>query len=354
MKMSKTKILILHPIPGYSHTNTRKGVSQYAKYLNEAGYDVTLAIYEDEHNHDKDISIPGVEIDRISIIGNSSVWKTIQYLLRCDTDILLTQYFFEKRHLLWAAIMRSRNIPHLMMIDHTPDIPPLTPSMVLKHKIKLYILYNLSVHMYVKTNESMEQLESIYPKLKGKIGLLPSGVEDKFFEINNQETKTVVYVGRLGGDKNVKSLLKGFNKIKHKYDQWTLEIAGEGEQYPSIDTKNVVFHGHLDQDGVCDLYSKADIFCQPSSHESFSNVLIEAAASETAIISTRVGVAPALLEGAGIFINKRDPEDIAEKLDTYMSNTERRQLDSKRLREKATEYKINEVTKILDDQIQNM
>lgn len=345
-----TKILVFHPISGYSKTNTEKGVSQYAKYLSQQGYTVKLAIYEDDSS--EGIHIPGVEVDYISVTDGPRLRKTTRYLLTCDTDVILTQYFFEKTHLIWAIIAWIRGIDYHMMVDHTPGIPPLTQSIKFKHKIKLFILSIFAGRLFTKTQQSMDQLVSIYSGIQNKIEVLPSGISDKYFNIENRESKTVTYVGRLEKDKDVESLLRGFNMVKADHPDWCLEIVGEGKAYPDINTENVIFRGYLDGEDLLDIYSKSDIFCQPSLHESFSNVLIEAAASETAIISTDVGVASTLLEDNGIIINKNDPVDIADKLDFYMTNPEERRKDASRLREKAESYRLGEVSEIISKHIQ--
>jgi len=139
----------------------------------------------------------------------------------------------------------------------------------------------------------------------------------------------------------------GFNKIKDNYEDWTLEIAGSGKEYNEIDKEGIRFYGHVETPELIDLYAKAEIFCLPSLHESFGNVLVEAAAAENAIISTDVGVAPELLDSAGLFINKDDCADIAEKLQIYIEDEEKRAADAERLRKNAEEYRIDEVTKTL-------
>ncbi|MGB9931510.1 glycosyltransferase family 4 protein [Haloarcula amylolytica] len=344
-----TDITILHLIPNYSQTNLKKGVSQYAKSLSEMGHDVTLVIYETKKNEDENLDIPNVEIDRISIRDESKLIRTTSYILSCDTDVIISQNVLEKRYLIWVALAWAQGIDFLMKIDYTPGIPPLTPSIRIKHRVKLQILSEFCRGLFVPTQNAADELVSIYPKLDHRVQSLPSGYNDEYFVERKESNKSILYAGRLVSDKGVRDLICGFNKIKDEYSNWTLEIAGDGKIYDDMNKENVQFHGHVETQELIDLYAKAEIFCLPSLHESFGNVLVEAAGAETAIISTEVGVAPELLDGAGLFINKRDSDDIAEKLRTYIDNDDKRRADAKKLKQNAKNYKIERVTKIISE-----
>lgn len=334
-------IVVFHPISKYTNTNTEKGVSQYIPELRDAGHNVTLLIFKSEGNRGKDISIEGVTVEKIPKGADSGIITAARYIFNSNADLLISQFFFQKRYLLWSIVAWLRGIKCITMIDHTPGFPPLTPSIRRKHRIKLLSLALTNKYLYAKSRESIDELVDICPRLQGKIEVLPSGVKRRYFDVDGTETKTIVYVGRLGGDKDTDTLVEAFNLISDNHPDWTLEVAGTGKNYSYIDNDNIQFHGFLDKDKVLDLYSRADIFCLPSLHESFSNVLIEAAAAQTAIVSTDVGVAPELTENAGMLFEKSNPDDLAEKLEQYITKPEKRRSDAHELRDVAKDYEIS-------------
>ena len=101
-------------------------------------------------------------------------------------------------------------------------------------------------------------------------------------------------------------------------------VGGRGvlmEHYQEITsalglTKNVEFHGFIDEDKITEYYSRANVFVLPSIssvQEGFGIVALEALACKTPVITTEiVGVSSDLKkENAGIIIPPRDPDALA-------------------------------------------
>lgn len=354
--MSSTKkITIIHPISNYKQVNTKKGVSQYSKYLSNHGHDVELIVYQTDPKESDAINIEGVTVRSIA---TTRIWKkiliTALILIFSQSSLVITQ-FFGKKDLIWAPICRIKGIKYAIIADHTPHQDKIPKGIYYKTKIKLGILSPLIHTFFVRTADSRDELIFIWPQIESKTQILPSGVDDAYFSINNKthEANTLIYVGRLIDDKNVEILLEAFNEIKDEYSDWELHIAGIGpKNYDIKDRRRIIFRGFLQEEELLELYSQADILCLPSLHESFSNVLLEAAATQTAVVSTKVGIAPELLEEAGLIIEKNDVSDTKTKLSKYMENTKLREKDAKELREKAKRYKLSELSSEIKELIQ--
>ena len=350
--MTETKnITIVHPISDYKQVNTKKGVSQYARHLSNQGYRVELIVYQDEQQ--ESVNLEGVEICSISASGIGKILAVIPILLFSQSTVFMTQ-FIGKKDLVWAPICWIRGIKYLIVADYTPHKKETPRGIYYKTKFKLCILSIFNPVFFVRTAGSRDELSSICARVESKLRILPSGVDNAYFEIENKisGSNTLVYIGRLIEDKNVEVLIEAFNNVKDDYSLWELHIAGTGpKEYNMDDEERIVFRGFLQEEELLDLYAQADVLCLPSLHESFSNVLIEAAATETAVISTKVGIAPELLEDAGLFIKKNDVEDTEDKLRKYMQDYEKIEKDAKKLREKAEEFRHSKLVSDIEKEM---
>jgi glycosyltransferase involved in cell wall biosynthesis len=80
-------------------------------------------------------------------------------------------------------------------------------------------------------------------------------------------------------------------------------LAGNGQDEASLrehasqigDPSTVLFEGPVDQDGICALYAKADLFCIPSFAEGIPCVLMEAMAMEIPCVTTHITGIPELI-----------------------------------------------------------
>lgn len=122
----------------------------------------------------------------------------------------------------------------------------------------------------------------------------------------------VLFLGRLDKVKQPEVIIRAFDDICGKDNNYVLVLAGPGEtQYVSSLkdlvyrlglSKKVVFTGLLRADAVREAYCTAEIFILPSLHENFGLSVAEAmAAGCPVIISDRVHIFPAILKaGAGL------------------------------------------------------
>ncbi|MBS3764423.1 MAG: glycosyltransferase family 4 protein, partial [Planctomycetes bacterium] len=85
--------------------------------------------------------------------------------------------------------------------------------------------------------------------------------------------------------------------------------------------ERVILPGYVDE--IEKLMQAADVFCLPSLSEGFPLAALEAGAASLPIVATRVeGLEELICDGEnGLFV-KRDPEDIAEKLDILAADRE--------------------------------
>jgi glycosyltransferase involved in cell wall biosynthesis len=165
---------------------------------------------------------------------------------------------------------------------------------------------------------------------------IPNGVDtDHFSPVDSkarQEIRTslgltegplVVYTGRLVPEKQVDLLLQAWPSVLQRHPAATLLIVGSGASLEPLRRQapaQVLFSG-----GVADVLPylhSADLFILPSSHEGLSNALLEAMSAGLAVVATRVGGAPDLVEHgvSGWLIPSGDVSAIRDSLTTLLDN----------------------------------
>ena len=142
----------------------------------------------------------------------------------------------------------------------------------------------------------------------------------------NAKEKIFLYVGRLAHEKNVDKLLKAWGKIADSHSEWTLEIAGSGILQKDLEAivinkkiPRVTFHGHVEN--IEELYNKAEYLCLPSSHESFSCVVLESMAYGCHPIVFDYPSAPVVIPNARLGTRiKHSTRALAKAMSTAIKN----------------------------------
>jgi glycosyltransferase involved in cell wall biosynthesis len=134
----------------------------------------------------------------------------------------------------------------------------------------------------------------------------------------------VLYVGTLEPRKNVQTLLLAFDKVRRELDgRCKLVIAGgKGWFYSEIFRRiedlgicdDVRFTGYVPAEDLPALYSSATVFVYPSLYEGFGLPPLEAMACGTPVITSNVSSLPEVVGDAGIMVDPRDPQELAEAI----------------------------------------
>lgn len=137
-----------------------------------------------------------------------------------------------------------------------------------------------------------------------------------------------LYVGRLTGVKNLKFLVKAFNR-----NGLPLTIVGKGEEEADLRKlagPNIRFSGFVDNDRLGEMYSSHDVFILPSLYEAWGLVVEEALYwGLPVIVSDKVGSGPDMVRayGSGYFFISDDEESLATAINemarTYKDVRER-------------------------------
>lgn len=126
--------------------------------------------------------------------------------------------------------------------------------------------------------------------------------------LGGEKEKLVVFGGAVTRRKGVDVLLDAWRSLPES-DEWALEVVGpvlEPEVVAGA-LPNATMRGSLPHDELMALLDRSSIAVLPSRDEAMPMFIIEAMARSNAVIATRVGGIPAVLDGgAGLLI---DPDD---------------------------------------------
>jgi glycosyltransferase involved in cell wall biosynthesis len=136
----------------------------------------------------------------------------------------------------------------------------------------------------------------------------------------------LLYVGRITPNKGLDELMEAFRRVAETEAlRITLDVVGEGS--PDVIRKyrswldqwgledHSRFRGYVENDHLCHIYQDVDVFVLPSHREGLPNVILEAMASGTVCIGTRVGAIPELLgSGRGVIVPPKRPDCLASAI----------------------------------------
>ena len=154
-----------------------------------------------------------------------------------------------------------------------------------------------------------------------RVRLIPNGIDLTNIEMRNPTSPRlrgasakcekvpgrVLFVGRLEKMKGVDTLLTAFAQIlnlTHRTLQVHLRVVGGGSKRTGLEklarslgvADRVTFVGFVPHPKVYDEFAQAEIFCGLSRSEALGNVFLEALAAGCAVVGTKVGGIPDIIE----------------------------------------------------------
>jgi len=126
-------------------------------------------------------------------------------------------------------------------------------------------------------------------------------------------------VGRLSDEKRVDILLTAFAAVHDRAPGARLVIVGDGPARGRLEAAapaGVTFLGELHGDALSQAYASSDVFCFPSTTDTFGQVLLEAAASGLPLVAAAAGGALELVRhrATGLLVAPDDPVALADAL----------------------------------------
>jgi glycosyltransferase involved in cell wall biosynthesis len=151
-----------------------------------------------------------------------------------------------------------------------------------------------------------------------------NGVDKEVFfpaeRTTTSEPIKILFVGSIIETKGVNELYHAFKTVKDECN-CSLDYVGEGYERSKLEkwaqqdklSSKIKFSGSLSLMQVAEKIRHADILVLPSYREGVPNVLLEAFASGTPVVATKVGGIPEVVsEDTGVLVDAQDAQSLAE------------------------------------------
>ncbi|MBI5765644.1 glycosyltransferase family 4 protein, partial [Candidatus Falkowbacteria bacterium] len=146
-------------------------------------------------------------------------------------------------------------------------------------------------------------------------------------------------IGRLERKKNVINIIKSFILAVAKYPELNLVLIGQaGNESEAIKQlisdsglgEKIILPGYVPEEHLPTIINLAEVFLFPTLYEGFGLPIVQALACGTPVIASDLEPHREVAGDAAVFVDPRQPAEIADKIGLILSNKEYRKL----LREK--------------------
>lgn len=328
---AKSKMKLCIASPNFNGGGAEKVAINLANEYTKQGLDVTLLVMQDKGPYKNQLN-PNV---KLHVVGLDRGYKIIRYLIR---------YFRQERFTHVLSVLRGTNILvglSLLFYSKTKlvfrEADELNAINMLSAKKRSFFLLKMRVAYFranaviANANKTKKDLVKFNILNSGKIKVihnpvLDSSYKEKLSEQPNFHFKHKCFyflnVGRLHFQKNQVLLLDAFEKTLKHYPHARLIILGEGEERSNLEEKieefNLTDKAYLIpfQNNPFPYYKNADCFVLSSRWEGFGNVIVEALAAGTPVISTDCGGPKDILQNNkyGVLVNKEDLNALANAM----------------------------------------
>ena len=129
--------------------------------------------------------------------------------------------------------------------------------------------------------------------------LMPRGVDTQQFSPNHRDallrrewgagegSKVGIYVGRMAAEKNLPLAIETFMELQRRFPDFRGVFVGDGPKLAEFKASypNFIYAGPRYGADLARHYASADLFVFPSMTETFGNVILEAMASQLAVVA---------------------------------------------------------------------
>ncbi|MGM9849223.1 MAG: glycosyltransferase family 4 protein [Bacilli bacterium] len=291
------------------------------KALEKQGHTVYIVTVNNENmtykyeEDDKIIRIPGIPVGIYDyrLTGIYPV-KIINRIRKWNLDVIHSQTEFGVGTFA-RIIAKQFHIPlvhtyHTMYEDYVHYITKgyfVGTSKKIVEYLTLFYCDKTISELIVPTEKTKELFKEKY-KVNRNVYVIPTGIEiEKFYLENNKNLNilekrnslgiakddfVILFVGRIGTEKNIDLLLDGMNKLVKLSKKIKLLIIGDGPDmgyykeyvYKHKLGKNIIFTGKVPWDSISDYYLIADIFATASVTETQGLTVIEAMAAGLPVV----------------------------------------------------------------------
>jgi glycosyltransferase involved in cell wall biosynthesis len=354
------------------------GVTNYISlnktYLESQGHEVFVFTFGDEQYHDDEprvIRSPGLPLLSTGYIFGFRYSTQARKLLR-SMDVVHVHHPFLTGSLA-LRYCRPRGIP-IVFTNHTrydlyaQAYAPGMPEAISMTALQAYMpVFCRACDLVISPSAGMREVLQRFG-VDVPVEVVPNGVDLKPFRQPIQpreraefgfkaEDVVLVYLGRLGPEKNLPFLLRSFAGTLQAYEQARLMIIGDGPERENLEERvkqmgldnYVRFTGQIPYDQVPKYITVADVFATASVTEVHPFSVIEAMAAGLPVLGIQSpGVGDTVQDGeTGYLAPETDLASFTAKMVRLVMDHNSRRKMGAQARQAAEEYAIERTTQIV-------
>lgn len=336
------KILFFHRWTGVHFGGTENHVTSLISLLSERGHDVSLLTRQGERGGFFDDRIKVYAVSKNPFESDHS-YET-QILLYFHTFLFMVKSFL---FLVYLKVFRGQTFDVISVHFVTEALV----ARFFRFLFKTPYVFIQEGYTFLEANEaknadkSVAISENMVQKILKVHGyqsvFLPVGIDLKRFnlQVDGSEErakyitgfeKLIVTVGRIEPRKDYPTLVAAARLVKQKGYRYRFLIVGEGIDREKIShlieeeelSREVLLLGALSEERKSKIYRASDLFVLPTLYEGFGIVFVEAMVCGLPIVSTNVGAVPEVVGQAGLLVEPKKAEDLAQAIIKVMNNPE--------------------------------
>jgi len=366
------KINILFILPKTEQGGAETQMMYLLQGLNKTQFNIYLGIlYSGEQLNDKFKSIKGIKLIDFKKRNKYDIFihfRIAKFIKTNKIDIIYS--FLGNHHAYIPSLIskpkitlggiRNNNISKLRGINKTKSI-------IVNNLLNKIINYKL-----ISNNYAAKKIYAEKGFNSNNIIVIPNGIDLKKYtkgnkrkiikELNLQDKFIIITVGRLIKSKNHFLLIENLEKLLKQNTNLVLLIIGDGPEKHKLKllieklnlSKQIILTGN--REDISDILSATDLFIFPSTSEGWPNVIGEAMAAGTPIITYNSGDVDRIIKNNvdGI-ITKNDMPSFVNEIKYLINNKKNMDSLSKKAQKKIKEnFSLNKMIKQYETIFKNL
>ncbi len=274
-----------------------------------------------------------------TILDNSS--REVMHIstLRCNKDDLIIHHI--------SGFTRSEALILRQPCKKVFLFHNITPPEFVSGQARISCKYGLkqiskSIYCYdyivADSKYNLSSLKDLGIDVSGDVLPLPIGFNYLVRKEKSSFNTNFLFVGRYAENKKLEDVIDCFNYYHNNYDnQSTLKLVGNDSFSPIYTKKlrgkveestcrdSIRLMGKVSDKELKDIYQGSDFFICMSEHEGFCVPLLEAMYNDVVVIAYNSSAIAETLGSAGVLINEKHPQEIAEIINLIIKDNKRKQ-----------------------------
>lgn len=312
---------ILCLIDGLGFGGAQRQIIGLTQYLQEKGYQVTLASYHKRDFYNDLLNRLNI---RYSLIETSNKWSKLfsvrKFIKKGNYDVVIT---YQDGPNIIGCLLKLSGLKYKLIVSER-----ITSQQVGKKERIKFNLYRIADYIVPNSFSQEKFIKDHFSFLSHKTYPITNYTETGYFtpeqHENGQSKRKILIAGRISKQKNLPTFLDAVKILKDKQApvkiSWFGNVGvGMKDYHDAVISKyNLLDLGDYLQfypgtSNIKEEYLACDAFCLPSLYEGFPNVVCEAMSCGKPILCSNVCDNPHLVKDGenGFLFDPKSPEDIA-------------------------------------------